>query len=126
MNAARPDWKARRPSSSKLLEIDGSLPGARATFRMTAIAACVGLVASETLPDFVRIWPPADVNSELNHTVRPSYFAAWTSMARCPDGSDLVIWIISDHVAGGFGTRSLRYQSSWVAASSGPPYIRPL
>ncbi len=33
-----------------------------------------------TLRGPLRIWPPAESTSELNHTVRPSYWAPWTSM----------------------------------------------
>src|SRR4051794_30041448 len=38
-------------------------------------------------------------------------------------GSFLAIAIISSHVSGGLGTRSLRYQSSWTLVFSGTAYV---
>jgi hypothetical protein len=64
----------------------------------------------------LRMPPPAESTNELNHTVRPSYLAPCSSM-KCglPCLASLIASsIISFHVLGGVGTRSLRYHSNWV------------
>src|ERR1700754_1891561 len=44
-------------------------------------------------------------------------------MLPSPAGSFFAIAIISSHVSGGLGTRSLRYQSSWALVFSGTAYV---
>src|SRR6476661_3064215 len=62
--------------------------------------------------------PPADATSALNHTVTPSYCAPWISMS--PLDFSFSAWsMIPSHVLAGFGTRSLRYQSSCVLEFAG-------
>src|SRR6266498_4094794 len=83
---------------------------------LTAGAPSVILVAS----GFSTV-PPALDTIVLNQTVAPSYCAPWISM-RCalPSlASFSASAIISAQVAGGFGTRSDRYHSSWVLVLSG-------
>src|SRR3954447_17437924 len=46
-------------------------------------------------------------------------------MLPSPAGSFLAIAIISSHVSGGFGTRSLRYHSSWTLVFNGTAYVLP-
>ena len=68
------------------------------------------------MPSALSMLPPALATSVLNQTATPSYWAPWISM-RCGLPC-LASWveslIISSQVVGGFGTRSERYQSSWV------------
>ena len=103
-----------------VLESDGSAAGEVA--RRCMMSAATRLVSSTaTLPLSSRILPPADATRLLNHTVRPSYCAPCTSISPgLPCWCRATAWlIISSHVAGGAGTRSLRYQRSCVFVLSG-------
>ena len=44
-------------------------------------AAWVAVASTLTLPSSSTIWPPAEAISELTHTVSPSYWRPWTSIA---------------------------------------------
>lgn len=81
---------------------------------------------STTLPVSVTMVPRAEPTSELNHTVRPSYRAPWTWILFSAAGSLAAMAIISSHVLGGVGTRSLRYQRSWVFEVNGIAHSLPM
>src|SRR5437762_325694 len=88
---------------------------------MVCMAVRAGSPMEGAVEFLLRTLPPALLISELNHTVRPSYWAPWISM-RCGLpclASCAASEIISPHVFGGFGTRSDRYQSSSVLELNG-------
>ncbi|OLT12684.1 hypothetical protein BJF78_23910 [Pseudonocardia sp. CNS-139] len=127
-NAALPASIASRPSFSCATDSDGSEAGDDAT-RCMIVAACRAASPwlTSTSPFSETSWPPALVSSVLNQTEMPSYWAACTSMydgsPRACSASD---WrIMSSHVAGGVGARSVRYQRSWVLVLSGAAHSRP-
>src|SRR5207302_697646 len=79
--------------------------------RCITSAACRLVSSTASLPLSSRMRPPAEATRLLNHTVRPSYCAPWISTR-----PGLPCWrraiacsIIWSQVAGGVGTRSLRY-----------------
>src|SRR4051812_12335610 len=108
MKLGPPVWNASRVESSIEFERFGSATPEVASFWITPAAFTAGS-PSWTLPLSSTTLPPSDESSVLNHTVRPSYCAPWISIVPFLP-SFLAIWIISSHVLGGVGTRSLRYQ----------------
>src|SRR6185312_5451134 len=115
MNAAVPLWNATCPGPSCETLSDGSAPAEVASWRMVDAAMAAGLPRTTWLSG-ERMWPPAELTSELNHTVRPSYWAPCSSM-KCglPSAARwLASAIICAQVVGGLDTRSLRYHSSSV------------
>src|SRR5262245_49838327 len=108
MKLGPPVWNASRVGSSIEFDRFGSATPEVARLWITVAALTAGS-PSETLPFWSTTEPPAELISVLNHTVSPSYWAPWISMVPFLP-SFLAIWIISSHVLGGVGTRSLRYQ----------------
>src|SRR3954449_3375711 len=120
--AAAPCSKAWRFWSSFCALSDGSAAFDVPSLRMMRAAfSHAGLGVGLLLTTIV---PPPPATSELNHTVVPSYWAPWISM-RPAFGSAEACAIRPSHVAAGFLTRSLRYQSSCVFVFAGAAQTRP-
>ena len=70
---------ARRFWSSIWLGREGSAAGEFASSRMTVAACTAGGPREGSVALGLRMVPPALLMSELNQTVRPSYWAPWIS-----------------------------------------------
>ncbi len=106
---------------------EGSAATESARSCITVAAATAGAPSEGACASGVRIEPPALVTRVLNQTVSPSYWAPWIS-TRCglpSRASSCARASISAQVPGGVGTKSSRYQSSWVLELYGTAYSRP-
>src|SRR5919201_4029434 len=123
MNAESPASNPRRAVSSVDVLMFVAAAGEAARRPIIASPFSVGPRGSATFAGPDRIWPPADSIIAVTQTVYPSYLLAWTwIVSGLPSRASLsASRIISPQVFGALGTRSLRYQRSWVLDVNGAP-----